>query len=444
MKPSIKRSETAIRQKSAISSSPIRRLGLALAVLVMGSMLLLSVGAGQTAVAANSKDQKLNDQQRLFQHICAMVREAGKEMTHRHIPEELKGRLILLLERAAALTNDTGQRRYLAMLRRNIRNNIFKSPPLPQYSREGMKPDIIFLPDSVAKKLMVFVIKIQPAETRVAGDSLKAGLKMASDYPLKDKMSGLFFPQDHLIRVGEILCASHDDRMALNIPIHSFQSESHPFVLILLKDRIDRYFTSHIQPLGQRVMDSDWSKKMDAHTYYTILLLHRISHYYGPVEVVPPKTGIPVHERLKELFYVFEEIRADTAFLADLSLWKSHKLSTDKQKVYPTFVISLIDRLLSGLKKKAMLPFLVEFNFLLQKGALFYDLNQGSLSVDVKKFTSVISFLRDKSLQILRRGKYEEAENFIQEFAGVSKELNEVINRFRQASAGSEAVIPDK
>ena len=407
-----------------------------LQVLTLGlcSTLLFSAKVMQdfrlpAGLEAGAKEQLL-----IFKQICRLVREAGKEVSPRHMPDKLKLELISLLQQAAGFSQEKTQLEYLHKLAKNFRNNEFFSPFFIYSRQHKVYPDIIFISSPDDKKLNVYVLLTKPDATRLAVDSLRVGVKMAEDYPLNTKLSGLFFPKNPLIRVCNVYCSSQVDQMVLHIPPNSDNLPNNQFLLILLEDVIHRYFATHIQPLGRSILDVQGMIKIDALTYYTALLLHRISHYYGPVEVVIQKIQEPVNERLKDLFYVFEEIRADSAFLANLSLWKNLKLSVNKEVMFPTFLVTLIDRLMPGSKQKSTLPYLVEFNYLLEQGGWSYDINKRSFSVNVKKFAQGIKMLLVQSLDMLQRGNYQEAENFIKRYAKIPKELKEVISRYKKSN----------
>ena len=383
-------------------------------------------------------------QLQIFKRICKLVGDAGKTVSPGSMPDKLKTELISLLQQAAVFSTGKSQLNYLHRLVKNFKNNRFTSPFYVHSLHEEDRLDIIFVSSSDNKKLVVYVLVTKPDATRFAGDSLRIGLELAENYPAKTKQSGLFFPENSLIRVCNVYCASQVDRMVLNIPLISDRSRKNQFELILLEDVIRGYYDAHVRPLGESILDAGWRAKINFQAYYTALLLHRISHFYGPVEVTIQKTQLPVNERLKDLLYVFEEIRADTAFLANLSLWENQEPAIKKQEVFTTFLVALIDRLKFDFKGKSTLPYLIEFNYLMKQGGCFYDLNQRSLSVDIKKFSTAVKMLLTRSLQVLQQGNFKEAESFIKPYSKTSKVLKELLGNYEKSRLPKAAAENDE
>ncbi|MCK4762857.1 MAG: hypothetical protein KAW12_11735 [Candidatus Aminicenantes bacterium] len=412
------------------------------------------------------------EQMKYFLQVPALVRKinvAGKKGRPGKAPRK---KIAALLVKAAAIAADDSQKEYLKNLAGGIISENFSDSASKWLAQPEQKVDIIIRSKKRKKKrrLEVYILWYRPevgggTKARAVAKSGEGSEKVSSGVENSPQRAS-FFPNSSIKKYTAIL-----DKLLDNIPINEtlapvnsaavnpivvvdvifapvvsgyalvypgISAEGAPgkFKTLIFRNRLEAYFKKSVLPLAARALTPKWAKAVDFDSYLSNRMMHRLSHYLGPVLV---ETGddeiVTVKSKLKDVFFLLEELRADTAAIAGTSVLLEEELITPEQEkgIYSTHLVSLLALLLSDPGKDITKCAILQVNQLLKKGGIIFDLNSKKLEIEPKLYGGALKRLMLTAAQVELSGDYAEAKLFIDgKGSSPGNELSEVLKNLEK------------
>jgi len=162
------------------------------------------------------------------------------------------------------------------------------------------------------------------------------------------------------------------------------------FKIVIFKNVTDAYFNCILKPIQQKLLASE---DADPDSYLSNIVLHRIVHHLGPV-VHPHSIVIGklfISEVLtRDTFTFIEELKADVfSMYATPILIAKGLIPHDKESsIYSAHLLKLLNQLRVISQGKQDKAAVVQLNFLLGKGAIFFNRDTRKISINVPVFSS--------------------------------------------------------
>jgi hypothetical protein len=291
------------------------------------------------------------------------------------------------------------------------------------------------------------------------------------------------------IKIGRLVYSSIPRRISLVYPTwqisHIYQDypRHQTFKIVIFKNLIDAYVECILKPIGKRIlldtavymeMDTDTKKRkkvkdkkdtpeaihvpvtVNSDSYLINLVLQKIAHHMGPVFTIRPKqdssstgggkTDVKANQEMElrlfsdlmgPTFFTVEEIKARAAALQQIPLLKKEGLIPGEKQIglYAAYLVSLVNRVrihptsANRLSRADM----IQFNYLLKKGAIFFNINSKKISIEMHLFQAAVEELAKLSIQ-----KSSEFFRLISEYGQLTPELTEILKSLEDIPVKTE------
>jgi hypothetical protein len=313
--------------------------------------------------------------------------------------------------------------------------------------------------------------------------------KMQNNLPFRKASVVPYSAQAPSIKIARLVYSSTPHMVCLVYPspqmFHLYQDypQFQTFKIVIFKNLIDAYVECILKPIGQRILvdtavyvetDTDASKRkkgkgtavtpkaflipvsVDSESYLTILVLQKIAHHMGPIFTLRPKeinsskgktkgTSAANQEMVLKSFLdlmgpnylTVEELKSRTVALQQIPLLIEEGLIPREKQItlYATYLVSLVERLRKAptSKNRLIIADMVQFNFLLKKGAIFFNINSKKLSIQLPLFQSSIEELAKVTLE--RSSTFSQ---MLQEYGKLTSELTEILKNLEDIPIKTE------
>jgi hypothetical protein len=174
--------------------------------------------------------------------------------------------------------------------------------------------------------------------------------------------------------------------------------------------------------------------------FFTHILAHELMHGLGPHQIKVQDRDSSVRLELKEVYSPIEEAKADITGLFALQYMMGHAkqmgltkiLPSDEaaqRQLYTTYLASMFRSLRFGLNEAHGKGMAVQFNYLMDKGAVVEK--DGAFSVDMEKITQAITDLDRDLLTVEAVGDYAGAKRMLDELGVVRPVLRRALGKLQ-------------
>lgn len=313
--------------------------------------------------------------------------------------------------------------------------------------------------------------------------------KMQNNLPSRKISVVPFTARAPSIKIARLVYSSTPHMVCLVYPspqmFHLYQDypQRQTFKIVIFKNLIDAYVECILKPIGQRILvdtavyvetDTDAKKRkrdkgtavtakaflipvnVDSDSYLSILVLQKIAHHMGPVFTLRPKgdkvsTGKTkgsstanqemVLKSYPDLmgpkYLTVEELKSRAVALHQIPLLIEEGLIPRKKQItlYATYLVSLVERLRKAPTSTNMLIIadMVQFNYLLKKGAIFFNINSKKLSIQLPLFQACIEELAKITLE--RSSTFFQ---ILQKHGQLTSELTAILNNLEDIPIKTE------
>jgi len=239
------------------------------------------------------------------------------------------------------------------------------------------------------------------------------------------------------------------------------------FKVVIFKNIIDAYVRCVLEPIGREILEetavsTDSGKasfipvEVDGDSYLSNLVMYRIAHHMGPVFTLRPKkdsaeTGKPlagaqskpemelalISESMGAAFPMAEELKSRIVALYNTPLLIEEGLVPREKRIniYAAYLAALVDRVRQDPKPSNLISRadMIQFNYLLQKGAITFNIGTKKLSIHLLLFQTAVEELAKIALE-----KTAVFYRFNQEYGQLSPELTTILSSVKDIPLNTE------
>ena len=393
-------------------------------------------------VTLNIGDKKIDEtskkQLALFLQISKLVEEINQKSPTDDISDNLKNKLSDVFKKTSDVSKDIPLKKYLNSLSVNVLKGTFFSNIPEWHDLSENEVEIILKSHPETKRVEVDILLNNKEFFNVVKKYISVVDKMLENVAVQQSFaisSKILNP----IRVFDIYFSSSPENFISIYPDNQVSNAENPFKILVYTNVMKLYFNTLIKAVSNTILEKKWADCVDFGSYFSNLIMHRISHYLGPSVLGKKAEEITlVDAELKDLFYSIEEIRADTMAITNVSvLIKGNIIPKEKEKnIYATYVAQLLEKLRDNQQSVAKLPLLIQLNYILKNEGIIFDINKKKISLKMKELKRCIKELMLEVTEIERIGSYSKAEIFIKKYNYIPSKLREINKNLRKVPLG--------
>lgn len=262
---------------------------------------------------------------------------------------------------------------------------------------------------------------------------------MEAYLPIDDKYRNAHRGTDSPISVVDLLTNSGYGRvgvqaLAFNLPNDELVREQKGSKKVMLKNVAEAKYEKILLPIAQRLIRSEQVGNVSFEAFFNHTLVHETGHGLGPGKIQVVRDGqritTSVNEELKELYVAIEEAKADTLglYLNYLLVEKGMHPAGFMENVYASFLGGFFRSVRFGAGSAHGKANMIQFNYLVEKGAVVRDADGKYGYVSEKMFDAVKSLAHD-ILMIQALGDYEAGAAFVEKYGQMGPELQSALER---------------
>jgi hypothetical protein len=190
---------------------------------------------------------------------------------------------------------------------------------------------------------------------------------------------------------------------------------------VMLKNMQEAKFNKVLIPISKMVLAQSQQNYVSFDAFFTHILAHELMHGLGPHNIMVNGKETNVRQELKELYSAIEEAKADITGLFALQFLMDKGLLEKKmeEEMYTTYLASMFRSVRFGVNEAHGKGVAIQFNFLLDEGAINIDTAAGTFSTDNLKIKNAVKKLTGEILTIEAEGSYTKANALIEKYAVV-------------------------
>jgi hypothetical protein len=238
------------------------------------------------------------------------------------------------------------------------------------------------------------------------------------------------------IRVADEYYSAGDTRagiqtIAFNLPNDERVREAKGSKKVMLRNVMNAKFNKILVPIAQELLTKSQLKDLTAESFFLHTLFHEMSHGLGPGRIVVDGRATEVRLELKEHYSTLEEAKADVMGEWAIFMLQGKGLFPESilRQQAATYLAGLFRSVRFGIAEAHGQANAIQFNWLLEKGALAYDDKQARFHVDEVAFSDAIEDLVRTICMIQAEGNHNSAGKLIKHYASMPPVLAQALAR---------------
>lgn len=360
------------------------------------------------------------------------------------------------LRKAAALTSSPSFRRFLESRAAALLSNRYFDSDVAWLDVRDCPFELVFGPYEVYQDHLfnykasfeAFVTINDPKE----GKKLEryAGLlrDMEANLPIPDEHKNFKRKFESPIRVVQEVLDAGDARAgiqtsAFNLPNDEKVRETKGCKKVMLKNVMQAKFSRSTMPIARRVVDPSQLGLVRFDSYFHNVLFHELSHGLGPGTIVKDGVSMDSAQALKNLHSSVEELKADiTGLYNELYLIRRGIIpESERQSICVSYLVGIFRSARFGAEEAHGRGTLVQYNFLVERGAIRRDAKTGRHTVDFAKFEPALKELVNRVLMIQATGDYDGATKLLAQYGVLTRDLRHVLDSLRDIPIDIEPIF---
>ncbi|MFQ6082015.1 MAG: peptidase [Candidatus Aminicenantia bacterium] len=396
-----------------------------------------------------------------FENPYTVIKRKNGELTAVPYNEEYREELepaARLLREASEITYNPSLKKYLAQRAEDLLTNNYYQSDCDWIDLKDNLVEIVIGPYEVYEDRLngikaayeSFVYINDREEMENIKEYLKYIDEMQKNLPVEEKykaqvVTGLKSP---LNAVYEVFIAGDTkagiQTSAFVLPNDERVREEKGTKKVFLKNVMEAKFNKSLVPISQRVIEKSQFNKISFFAYFNHTILHEISHVLGVNYVTLPNgTQTTVNKALKERYSPIEEAKADVVGLYNcrLLIAKDWIPSEKEKEIYTTYLAGIFRALRFGKEEAHGLATLIQYNYLMEKGAFNYNPSTGRFKINYNKIKEAVSDLTRALLIIEGDGDYQKASEFITRYGQVGDLVKTTLTKLKDIPVDIEPVF---
>ena len=213
---------------------------------------------------------------------------------------------------------------------------------------------------------------------------------------------------------------------------------------VMLKNVQDAKFNKTLIPISRVVLQPTDRASLSFDSFFTHILCHELMHGLGPHNITVGGQQTTVRKQLKELYSAIEEAKADMTGLWALQYMIDHNTieKSMERTLYITYLASMFRSVRFGITEAHGKGVAMQFNYLVDEGAIKYDEKSGTFSVDHAKFKVGVTKLTHDLLTLEAEGSYVKAKAILDKFAVIRPPMQSALDKLKSVPVDIEPVFP--
>jgi hypothetical protein len=397
--------------------------------------------AGLSADEINAYVAAHPDQKSAIFNPLTVVRKKGDalEAVPYHVEyRQFLGPMAKDLNDAADLSDDPAFAKYLRLRAGALLSDDYYPSDLAWLDLENPKFDLILAPYETYDDTLLGIKATYGASVLIRNDAesqklaiyqkyvpeLQESLPLpAADLPSKRGKQSPMEVVDSPYRAGDLLHGYQ--AVADNLPndprIHVEKGSKK----IFWKNFMDARVNFIILPLAQRLMRPDQAALASAEGYLSDTLMHEISHGLGPAYARTAKGQIDVREAIGSSYSALEESKADVVGELCFAWLIDHgALPKERQNpTYASYVAGIFRTVRFGIAESHSYGEIMQFNYLVEQGAITRDAATGLYAIDFAKMPAAIASLAKELLEQEATGDKPRTDAWFKKYGNMPTEL---------------------
>lgn len=200
---------------------------------------------------------------------------------------------------------------------------------------------------------------------------------------------------------------------------------------VMLKNVQEAKFRNVLAPIARIALDSTQQQLVAFEPFFTHILAHELVHGLGPHSIVVGGRHTTVRQEMKDLYSALEEAKADIAGLFALQylIDKGVIARETEGRMYITFLAGIFRSVRFGINEAHGRGMAVQFNYLLDEGAIVAQPSTGRFSVDIGKMKDAARKLTGEIMTLQAEGDYAGVKKLFDRYATIRPEMRRVLDR---------------
>jgi len=369
----------------------------------------------------------------------------------KHYGAELE-RAAALLDRAAALAEDPGLRKYLELRARALRTDEYRASDMAWLDMKDNRLDLVIGPiETYEDKLFGYkaafeayvLVKDMEWSKRLAKyaamlPALQRGLPVPDAY--KSEMPGTdsdLNAYDVIYYAGD--CNAGSKTIAINLPNDEQVQLAKGTRRLQLKNAMRAKFDAIMVPIAAELIAPEQRKHVTFDAFFANTMFHEVAHGLGIKNTVNGKGT--VRDALKELGSGIEEGKADVLGLYMVTkLHEQGELGGALEDYYVTFLAGIFRSVRFGAASAHGQANMLRFNFFADRGAFARDAS-GHYRVDMPKMRRAVDELSGELLKLQGDGDYAGVAQLTKDLGVIRPQLQSDLERLSSRAIPVDVVF---
>lgn len=296
-----------------------------------------------------------------------------------------------------------------------------------------------------------FVTVTDPAESERLAKFKHELPWLESQLPIAEKHKNPNRGAESPIRVVDEAFSAGDTRagvqtIAFNLPNDERVREAKGSKKVLLRNVMKAKFDQILVPIAQVVVAEDQLADLTAESFFLHTLWHEMSHGLGPGKIVKDGRETEVRLELKDTYSTLEEAKADA-----MGEWDIFVLTRANKGYFPesifrqqsaTYLAGIFRSVRFGIGEAHGMANAIQFNYLVEKGAITHDAASGRFRMDLPVFEKAIADLVADICNIQAEGDYAAGQAFIKRYGSMPEVLAAALAKLDHIPVDIAPVFP--
>lgn len=213
---------------------------------------------------------------------------------------------------------------------------------------------------------------------------------------------------------------------------------------IMLKNVQDAKFNKALIPISRVVLAPGQQKLLSFDAFFTHILTHELMHGLGPHNINVGGQATTVRLQLKDLYSAIEEAKADITGLWALQYLIDRGVVDKRmeQTLYTTYLASAFRSVRFGINEAHGRGVAMQFNYLTDEGAIRFNEQAGTFSIDHAKVKEAVRKLTHELLTLEAEGSYDKAKAILDKYALIRPPMKQALDKLKEVPVDIEPVFP--
>jgi hypothetical protein len=234
-------------------------------------------------------------------------------------------------------------------------------------------------------------------------------------------------------------CNAGSKTIAINLPNDEEVQLIKGSRRLQLKNAMKAKFEKIMVPIAEELIVAEQQKYITFDAFFGNVMFHEVAHGLGIKNTLNGKGS--VREALKEQYSALEEGKADILGLfLETTLVDMKELETNLMDSYTTFLAGIFRSIRFGASSAHGKANLVRFNYFSEKGAFTRDTN-GKYAVNYNNMVKAVNELSNEIIVIQGNGDYDGAVKMLEKYGNMTNELKESLEKINQKNIPVDVVF---